>query len=113
MDREKQVMPATAGCVRAPSLFSGSFDGKNLALEWTYPPMFCPSISTPRTGIYVRTGSRTISTLQLNGDGSLSGTYTHYGTNWKKDEKNFFDYRSLVPDPPETSKADGVCIKCQ
>jgi hypothetical protein len=110
VDREQQVKPARNGCEKAPSLFSGSFDGKNLTLDWTFSPLFCRSYKGEM--LLWETGVRYTSTLQLNSDGSLSGTYTVYATSWKKLGTIISDSSTLA-DPPKTDKADGVCIKCQ
>lgn len=101
-DRAKREIPARQGCVRDPAPFSGSFDGKNIALDWTMTAEFCPSV-----GKYYSTSVRETCALQLNSDNSLSGNCTVYPTDWSSDR------RSLVPKPPTTEKADGICIKCQ
>lgn len=101
-DRATRDISARQGCVRDPALFSGSFDGKIFALDWTFNAEFCPSV-----GKYYSTSVREACTLQLNSDNSLSGTCTSYTSEFSSDR------RTLVPQPPTTDKADGICVKCQ
>jgi hypothetical protein len=102
IDRQKYDTPARQGCTRAPALFSGSFNGKSLAVDWTLNAEFCPSV-----GKYYSTSIREACTLQLNSDNSLSGTCTDYATDWGPDRK------TLVPKAPTTGRADAVCVICQ
>jgi hypothetical protein len=102
-DRQAHDHPPRQTCTRDPALFSGSFDGSNIALDWTINAEFCPTV-----GKYASTRVRYTCALQLNSNNNLSGTCTTYPTDWSSDMK------TLVAKPPTTGKAEGTgCVDCQ